>query len=286
MTRNLNEVLLCPKRLSWKTPSFGIVLAFGAIILCTNPLLAADPPQRPIEFNEIEGFAKDKLLALTYPINYMCVHDAFDDLDHDGVVAANDSEEHQEEYCAAGIESLLDPAGNPSSQTKILHALVPFFDADFDGEASPPALQADLQALFGFVPDGFDPTPGVPVHCPHPGPPTSQHTGTYGACAMHPMRLDLGPLLNQLGLVPPDTLVLTPLVNHMHLLKNPNEGAQWWKIIVNLVTDQSVWPDMDGTTGITSVSKLEDAQALGQSSGDISTNMYFYLDAKAQAVGE
>lgn len=268
----------------WKTVSLAAGIFLSCSLFINGSVFAGDPPQRPIALNVIEGFANDKLLGLTYPMQYMCVHDAFADLDHDGIVAANDSEEHQEEYCAAGIESILDPTGKPIGNTKALYALVPFFDADFDGEAFPPELQEDLQALFGFVPDGFDPTPGVPVHCPHPGPPISLHTGTYGMCSMHPVRLDLGPLLNQLGLVPPDTLVLTPMVNHIHILKDPNSPERWWRIIVNLVTDPSVWPDVDATTGITSLNKLRDAQELGQVSGDIPTNMFFFFGSQAQLV--
>ena len=51
--------------------------------------------------------------------------------------------------------------------------------------------------LAGFVPDAFDPTPGVPVQCPEPGGPLSQQKGAFGTCTMHPTHIDYVRLLSE-----------------------------------------------------------------------------------------
>lgn len=236
-------------------------------------------PTRPIAVNQTDGLGNDRLVAFTYFQNFACIHEPFDDLDLDGKVAAVDPDEIQGPDCVAGIRPTIDPTGDPIAGTEPLFVIVPFFDADGDGEAAG-GLAPTLQALFGIVPDAFDPTPGVPVQCPEPGPPLTQHTGAFGTCTMHPTQVDLGPVLDQLGLVSPRTVVKLPTPNHSHVIDGANFGAIWWQVIVVLVTDQSVWPNVAGTAGLNSVAKLRAAQAAGKALGDIPTNFFLFFDSR------
>jgi hypothetical protein len=241
---------------------------------------AGSPPSRPIiEVNQTDGFGNDRLLAFTYFMNFSCIHEPFDDLDLNGKEAAVDPDEFQSPSCVVGREPTLDPTGGPIQDTEPLFVIVPFFDADGDSQAAG-GLAPTLTSLFGIVPDAFDPTPGVPVQCPEPGPPLTQHTGAFGTCTMHPKTVDLGPVLDQLNLVRPRAVVRVPTPNHSHIIDGANFGRIWWQIIVVLVTDQSVWPDVDGTTGLNSVAALRAAQAAGKASGDIPSNFFLFFDSR------
>lgn len=229
--------------------------------------------------NQTDGFGNDRLLAFTYFMNFQCIHEPFDDLDLDGKVAATDPGEFQSPSCVVGEQPTIDPHGDPIQGTEPLFVIVPFFDADGDGQAFG-GLGPTLNALFGFVPDAFDSTPGVPVQCPEPGPPLTQHTGDPGTCTMHPTTVDLGPVLDQLGLVSPKTVVKVPTPNHSHIIDGANFGAIWWQVRVVLVFDQSVWPNVGGTTGLNSVADLREAQAAGKASADIPTNFFLFFDSR------
>ena len=249
------------------------------VVACAVPA-AAQTPSRPIRVNQTDGYGNERLLAFTYFMNFQCVHEPFDDLDQNGQAPAVDPPEFQSPRCVVGKSSSIDPTGKPVSNTEPLYVLVPFFDADNDGQAASDGLATALRGLFGFVPDGFDPTPGVAVQCPEPGPPLTQHTGAFGSCTMHPTTLDLGPVLGQLGAVPRGTAVQVPTPNHSHIVDGGNFGAIWWQIIVVLVTDPSIWPDVQGTVGLTSVDALRDAQARGQASADIPSNFFLFFDSR------
>src|SRR5712691_691164 len=237
-------------------------------------------PTHPIAVNQTEGFGADRLLAFTYFQNFHCTHEPFDDLDLNGHVAAVDPGEFQTPRCVVGRKPTIDPARKPITGTEPLFVIVPFFDADHDGQAATPALAAALRSLFGFVPDAFDPTPGVPVQCPEPGQPRTTHKGAFGTCTMHPTTLDLGPVLGQLGLVPTGTPVQVPTPNHSHIIDGGNFGAIWWQVIVVLVTDPSVWPNEEGTTGLISVEALRQAQAQGKAFPDVPTNFFLFFDSR------
>jgi hypothetical protein len=49
------------------------------------------------------------------------------------------------------------------------------------------------------------------------------------------------------------------------------------QVEVVLVTDRNGWPDEEGKTGITSLSKLRAAQKAKQASGDIPTNFFLFF---------
>jgi hypothetical protein len=45
------------------------------------------------------------------------------------------------------------------------------------------------------------------------------------------------------------------------------------------VTDPNVWPDANGTQGITSVASLRAAQAAGQAKPDVSSSFFLFFDS-------
>ncbi len=258
----------------------GLFVTIVVVALSTGSGAAADDTaSRPLAAGRTDGYGRDRLLAFTYFLNFMCIHEPGDDLDHNGKVMAIDPGEFRRPICQVGHEPTVDPIGTPISETDKLYVIIPFFDADHDGEAANPALATALQDLFGMVPDAFDPTPGVSVQCPEPGPPLTEHKGDFGTCTTHPTTLDLGPVLAALGKVPANTTVEVPTPNHSHIIKQSTVGARWWQIIAVLVTDASVWPNVEGTTGLTSLQALRAAQANNQAGPDVPTNFFLVFDA-------
>jgi len=60
-----------------------LLLALGGFAQSSNSNNA-----RPLAVNQTEGFAQGQLLVFTYFQNFDCIHEPFDDLDHNGQVAA------------------------------------------------------------------------------------------------------------------------------------------------------------------------------------------------------
>ena len=54
--------------------------------------------------------------------------------------------------------------------------------------------------------------------------------------------------------------------NHSHVVDNNrmNTPPIWWEVRPILVMDQSDWPAADGSSGITSAKKMDDAEAAGR----------------------
>jgi hypothetical protein len=74
-------------------------------------------------------------------------------------------------------------------------------------------------------------------------------------------------------------LGVVPLPGHDHLITtNFHHTDTWWSLIVVLVTNSSVFPNLAGTTGITSLAALTAAQAAGQASADLNTNTYLNFE--------
>ena len=95
---------------------------------------------------------------------------------------------------------------------------------------------------------------------------------------MHTSTIDLGPLLSQLGLVPRGTAIVTPTINHSHIIDQQlHTDAIWWQVVSVLITDPNEWPTADGKKGITSLKKLRQAQALGKASADVPTNFFLFF---------
>jgi hypothetical protein len=244
---------------------------------------ASTDPSRPIRVDQTDGYADGKVVVFTYGQNYQCVHEPFDDRDGDGVPAAQDPDEFQKPICEVGFGTKvgIDPAGEPAGETEDLFVIVPFFDADHDGEAAG-GLAPTLQSIFGMVPDAFDPTPGVPVQCPEPGGSLSQQKGAFGTCTMHPTQIDYAQLLSE---VRPDLFaglknLDLPLVNHSHIIRGANFNPVWWHLKVVLVTDQNAWPDVNGTKGIRSVDDITAAQAKGQALATINSNFFLFFGSR------
>jgi hypothetical protein len=258
-----------------RVPGFLLTLAGMLLLAC-----GVFAQETTIQANQTEGFGSSRELVFTYTQQFYCTTEPFDDFNHNGKVAAIDPNEFQRPRCEIGLQPTIDPTGGPVSRTDKLWVIVPFFETDPSQPAFTPALGATLKQVLGFVPDGFKKKPGVPVQCPEPGGTETTHKGMPGTCTMHPTEIDLGPLLGKLGLVPPNTTLITPLVNHSHILDMDQQAAEWWQLEVVLVTDQSVWPDEEGKTGITSLSKLRAAQKAGQASGDIPTNFFLFFSSQ------
>jgi hypothetical protein len=260
-----------------------ITIVALAILLPLSSGASSDDNQntaRPLSVNQTEGYGDGQLLVFTYFQNFACVHQPFDDLDHNGLVAAVDPNEFQRPVCAVGRGPNIDPNGRPTTETLKLYVIAPFFGHDTNpNDAFSPELGQALLSLFGFIPEAFKTHPTVAVQCPEPGPPVTQHAGQPGTCTMHTTLTDLGPVLAKLGKVPPNTSVVVPTLNHSHVLDGHSFGPAWWQIISVLVTDPSAWPSADGATGITSLEALRAAQAAGKAAPDQPTNFFLFFDA-------
>jgi hypothetical protein len=239
---------------------------------------------RPLQVNQTEGYGDGQLLVFTYFQNFHCTHQPFDDLDHNGQVAAVDPNEFQKPICVVGHQPTIDPAGQPVKETLKLYVIAPFFGNSHDpNDAFNVPLGNALLSLFGFIPEAFKTHPNVAVQCPEPGPPVTTHTGVPSTCTMHAMNIDLGPVLAAQGKVPPGTSVIVPTLNHSHIIDGKDFGAVWWQIVSVLVTDPSAWPSADGRSGITSLQALRAAQAAGKAAPDKPTNFFLYFNSQPES---
>lgn len=234
------------------------------------------PMASHLNANETLGFGDDKLLLFRYDQQFDCVVGPFSDLNSIGKTADRAPKQFASPECAIGFDSKLAPSGNTLSDTDSLYILVPFFETNKKTPAFTKALGEALKKLFGFVPDAFKPDPGVAVQCPTP-------KDKPGTCTMHPLDINLGPLVAQLGLIPKGTNLYVPLVNHDHLLNNSTiaQPREWWKLVIVLIEDPKAWPNAQGTSGITSVAKLKTAQMKKQASADVPSNFFLYFSSYA-----
>lgn len=239
-----------------------------------------DPMAAGLAANQTFGFGADKLLAFRYHQQFDCVVDPHSDLNSIGKQADLAPGQFKSPECAIGFSSNIAPSGKTTAATDPLYILVPFFETNKKKGAFTKELGAALEKLFGFVPDAFKPDPGVAVQCPAPA-------DKPGTCTMHPLQINLGPLVVSLGLLPKGTNLYVPLVNHDHLLNNStiNQKPEWWKLVIVLVTDPKAWPNAKGTTGITSLAKLRDAQSKKQASADVASNFFLYFGSYVHAKG-
>jgi hypothetical protein len=236
----------------------------------------------PVNINQTEGFAAGQLVVFTYLQNFACLHEPFDDLDHNGLVAAIDPQEFQRPRCTVGHQSTIGPTGDPIDKVEKLWVIVPFFETDPKQPAFNAKLGHFLKKTFGFVPDAFKKQPGVPVQCPEPGPPETAQTGMPGTCTMHTSQLDLGPALAKAGLVKPNTSIIVPTLNHSHIIDDDNAVTPqpiWWQVLSVLVTDPKAWPNEDGRTGINSLHALRAAHAADQATPDTPTNFFLFFSS-------
>jgi hypothetical protein len=238
--------------------------------------------------NQTLGFGNDKLLTFTYGQNYDCVDQPNEDLDFNAILMQSDPGEFQTPICQVANEPTIDPTGGPIKKTAHLYVLVPMFSVDNDKKASdalacPPgarsgtlcgtALGNTLITLFGNLPEGFKTTPLVATQCPDPGSPP-------GTCTTHTDTLDLGTALVALKIIPgPATNIFVPTPNHTHVIDNDltnHKKAIWWEVRPVLVMDQADWPAADGSSGITSVKKMDAAEKAGNAI-EVPSNFFLFF---------
>ena len=227
--------------------------------------------------NTTLGFGAQQVLRFTYTQNFDCVDQPQTDMNFNGTPAALDPGEMQIPICQVGTQPTINPPGqkgNPKFTTEPIYVLVPMFSADNDqnpadaigcnnvvpGTLCGSTLGSTLISLFGALPEAFKAAPKVYTQCPEPG-------SAPGTCTMHASRLDLAPVLSQLGIVPgPATAnIFVPTPNHSHVVNDDatTRPAIWWQVIPVLVLSQNDWPTKDGASGITSSHAIQVAIKAG-----------------------
>jgi hypothetical protein len=244
--------------------------------------------------NQTNAFGNNRLLTFTYLQNFDCVDQPTLDLDFNGVLAQSDPAEMQLPICQAVTEPTQDPTGGDIKHTAHLYVLIPMFSVDNDqnpsdamacpnggrpGELCGPALGTALINLFGFVPEAWKGkvNAAITTQCPDPNNPVA------GTCTMHSSSVDLSETLAALGLGPnpPTGNVFVPTPNHSHVVDNSrvNIGPVWWEVRPVLVLDQSDWPAEDGSSGITSSMKMDDAEAAGRAI-EVGSNFFLFFSSQ------
>lgn len=272
---------------SAKASAFRLALL---VLFCSSAMLAFSQ-SAALAPNQTYGYAKNEILQFNYLQSFDCVDQPKTDLNFNGVKAQSDPSEFQVPICQVGNQPTIDPTGLPKATdpTEPLYVLVPMFSVDNDqnpddaisctgvvaGTTCGPTLGSTLISLFGAVPEAFKQKPLIYTQCPDP-------SLAPGTCTMHASRLDLGPVLVQLGYLPPPTAnVFVPSPNHSHILLDGDatSNAIWWQVIPVLVLDQSDWPNQAGTTGITSYTKLQSAESAGRAVQAQSNFFLFFSSA-------
>jgi hypothetical protein len=285
------------------------ILALAVVAVAPSSFGDESDRRRPHPIGFTEGFGNEKVLAFRYDQQFYCTDERTDDLDGpghrgDGRPSAVDPDETQfpamgppGSPCIVGDTGsgslpAIDPTGDPIDNVEIVWAMVPFFDSAEDAD---PIIEA------------VDPTPdGADVQCPEPGPPTTDHTGTFGTCTEHPSTLHAEPIVDSLlkgvlceaGDAPPDCLGPSgegapvgdiPLPNHSHIIDGDNFNPIWWQTIAVRVNDEAIWPDVDGKCPanpeggepcLTSLDALREAQAAGTVTPDVASNLFLFFDSR------
>jgi hypothetical protein len=256
--------------------------------------------------NQTAGFAKNRNFTFTYTQNFDCLDQPQDDLNFNGILAESDPLEMQTPICRVGQAPSIDPTGAKINTTDKLYVLVPLFSVTPDTNASDalpcpstepsfapnlingvtmpvtevcgPALGNFLISTFGSIPDAFRIQSaldkGITTQCPSP-------TDPEGSCTMHADATDLAAALSLPG------NVMVPLLNHSHIINTSlNTKPIWWQVIVDEVHDPAVWPAADGSSGLTSLKALRQAQNTpttvsggsgNQAAADVPTNFFLFF---------
>jgi hypothetical protein len=143
-------------------------------------------------------------------------------------------------------------------------------------------LGTTVISLFGALPEAFKANPSVYTQCPEPG-------AVPGTCTMHASRLDLAPVLSQLGYIqgPPTANIFVPTPNHSHVVNNDavSKPAIWWQVIPVLVLSQNDWPAKDGSTGITSTAEIQAAIKAG-TAVEAPSNFFLFFSSYPTKAGD
>ena len=253
---------------------FPVVLALSAAAA-----LLATTASGQLAPNQTSAFGNNRILRFTYDQSFDCVDEPTMDLDFNGVMAQSDPNEMQTPICQPITEPVNDPTGRSIKHTAHLYVLIPMFSVDHDknpNDAMPcpdggrphelcgPALGSALISMFGTLPEAWKTrvNQAISTQCPDPNNPVP------GTCTMHASSVDLSETLVALGKMPgpPTAPVFVPTPNHSHVVDNNrmNTPPIWWEVRPILVMDQSDWPAADGSSGITSAKKMDDAEAAGR----------------------
>lgn len=247
--------------------------------------------------NQTNGFGNDRLVTFTYLQNFDCVDQPTMDLDFNGIPAQSDPGEMQIPICQAVTEPTQDPAGGDLKHTAHLYVLIPFFSVDGDknpadampcpdvqprpGELCGTDLGNALLSTFGFLPEAWKAkvNPAISTQCPDP------NHDVAGTCTMHSTSVDLSETLAALGKTgPPTAPVFVPTPNHSHVVdaSRVNTGPIWWEVRPVLVLFQSDWPAADGSSGITSSRKMDDAEAANRAI-EVGSNFFLFFSSRMSA---
>ena len=265
--------------------ALGHCLLLGALCYAT-----AGGASAQLAPNQTEGFGNGRLLTFTYQQNFDCVTEPTMDLDFNGVQAASDPNEMQTPICQVITEPTADPAGGDLKHTAQLYVLVPMFGSATNpadampcpaggrpGELCGTDLGNALISLFGFIPEAWRTKPAVTTQCPDPANPVP------GTCTMHASSVDLSVLLATLGKIaaPPQGNVFLPTPNHDHIVDNSriNTGPIWWQVRPVLVMDPADWPAPDGSSGLTSASAMDSAEAAGRAV-EVGSNFFLFFSSQ------
>jgi hypothetical protein len=250
--------------------------------------------------NQTNGFGNDQLVTFTYLQNFDCVDQSNLDLDFNKIKAQSDPHEMQRPICQPVTEPTQDPAGKNISHTAHLYVLIPMFSVNNstnpDDAMSCPkgrrptelcghALGEALIKAFGFVPEAWKKTvnPAISTQCPDPNNPVP------GTCTMHSSSVDLSETLASLGKAPnpPTAPIFVPSPNHSHVVDNDqvNTKAIWWQVRPVLVMQQADWPAADGSSGITSSKKMDDAEAAGRAV-EVGSNFFLFFKSRLESMKE
>jgi hypothetical protein len=212
----------------------------------------------------------------------------------DGRRAAVDPEEYQQDATTdpepgppgspcivgetrSGSLPTIDPTGDPVQGAEPVWAILPFFDSNNNGV---------IDAVDPTIPSPSPDPNSADVQCPEPGPPFTQHTGRFATCTFHPSNLHAEPAALP---IPGNPVGDIPLPNHSHIIDGDSFNAIWWQTIAVRVTDRSIWPDFNGRCPanpqggepcLTSLQALRDAQARGQATPDVPSNIWLFFDGK------
>jgi hypothetical protein len=281
-------------RISFPRPLILLAVAITITAWVTVTASAQTKEPNATTANTTAGYGDTQLLTLTYTQNFDCVDQPNSDLNFNGIIAAKDPGEMQIPICQVGTYPTINPpgqVGGPGVTTEPIYVLVPMFSTDNDQNPNDAisctnvvpettcgsTLGSTLISLFGALPEAFKATPSVYTQCPEPG-------SAPGTCTMHASRLDLGPVLVQLGLVkPPVHNIFVPTPNHSHVLikQDINLPAIWWQVIPVLVLDQSLWPNQESTSGITSLVAIESALKAGTAL-KAPSNFFLFFSSQVQ----
>lgn len=265
------------------------------VATCACLVLAAGNTAAQLAPNQTNGFGNGRLVTFTYLQNFDCVDEPTMDLDFNTIKAQSDPNEMQVPICQVVTEPSADPTGGSLKQSAQLYVLVPMFGTDTNpadampcpnggrpGELCGFALGTELVKLFGHVPEAWRTKPSIATQCPDPNNPVP------GTCTMHASSVDLSVLLAGMPGIPkpPAGNMFLPTPNHSHIVDNSrvNTGPIWWQVRPVLIMHAEDWPAPDGSSGITSATAMDAAEAANRAF-EVGSNFFLFFSSKASSIG-